>query len=188
MAITTYTFCYRGNLTAILAIAFIFNVYTRAQDEALAVDRRDFSDPQRHREKAKGHLRGASNHIGYHHTVFAGLLRGGAQVFNQQTRQKENLSLIDWWGRFVLQPLWSKVQNFSQGLQEWERQGVSDRGVKPRLFVVFFCKWGRRRSVALQKIFIFICKYLKWLRLAEASHLSSHSWKWVTCDCCEVLT
>ena len=94
-AIITYTFCLQSNLTIILAIAFCKNTYTRAQDEVLAVDCRDFSDPQRHKEKAQGGLRGASNHIGYHHTVFAGLLRGGALVFNQQTRQKESLSLID---------------------------------------------------------------------------------------------
>ena len=175
-AIITYTFCFQSNLTIILAIAFCKNT---------AVDCRDFSDPQRHKEKAQGGLRGASNHIGYHHTVFAGLLRGGALVFNQQTRQKESLSLIDWWERFVLQPFWSKVMNFFQKLLEWERQRVHDRGVKPRLFVVFFCKWGRRRSVAVHNIFIFIRQSLKWARLAEASHLSSHSWKWVTCDCCE---
>ena len=170
-----------------LSMFLILSTHTCVQDEVLAVDCRDFSDPQRHTDKAAGRLRGHANHIGYHHTVFAGLLRGGALVYNQRTSRKEQVSLTDWWEQFVLQPLWNKMLNFQEKLKAWGKQRVSDRGVKPRLFVVFFCKWGRRRSVAMQKCFNFICQHLKWARLAEASHLSSHSWKWVTCDCCQVL-
>ena len=165
----------------------MFCTHTCVQDEVLAVDCRDFSDPQRHKDKASGRLRGHENHIGYHHTVFKGLLRGGAQVYNQRTHRKEQVPLIDWWEKFVLLPLWNKMLHLQEKLKAWGKQRVSDRGVKPRLFVVFFCKWGRHRSVAMQNCFIFICQHLKWARLAEASHLSSHSWKWVTCDCCQVL-
>ena len=153
----------------------------------LAIDCRDFHDPQRHRKTEGGHRRGLTNHIGHHHTVFAGLLRGGAQVYNTQTRRKENMSLTDWWERFVLQPLWSKAQSVVQKVREWETQRSSgNRGPRPRLFVVFFCNWGRHRSVALQKAFAFVCQQMKWAHLAETSHLSSHSWTFSTCDCCQV--
>jgi hypothetical protein len=180
-------FHHQGHITYISSTVLILSMHTCAQDSVLAVDCRDFSDPQRHKDKEERRRRGEENHIGYHHTVFAGLLRGGALVYNKRTREKEHWALTEWWEHFFLQPFWNKVLNFIEKLKEWKKKRVSDRGVKPRLYVVFFCNWGRHRSVAMQKIFLFICQYLKWARLAEASHLSSHSWKWVTCDCCEVL-
>ena len=100
-------------------MVLILSTYTRMQDEVLAVDCRDFSDPQRHKDKALGRLRGDENHIGYHHTVFAGLLRGGALVYNQRTRQKEWVSLTDWWEQFALQPFWDKMLHFQEKLKAW---------------------------------------------------------------------
>jgi hypothetical protein len=158
-------------------------------DVALAIDCRDFHDPQRHADREKARQRSGPrepNHIGFHHTVFAGLLRGGAMVYNQSTHEKEHLPLVDWWRHFVLSPLWNKTQQFVDTLRRWEQQNEKNRGAKPRLAVVFFCNYGRHRSVALQKAFLFLVQQFEWARLVDASHLSSHSWKFVTCDCCEV--
>ncbi len=152
----------------------------------LAVDCRDFFNTQLVSETATA-TSGQVNHIGYHHTVFAGFLRGGALVYNQSSQKREEVPLPLWWQRFVLQPLWDKVMHFCDHLRAWEAQRSSDRGAKPRLFVVFFCTWGRRHSVAVHKVFVYICQHLKWLRLSETSHLSSCSWRWVTCECCEVI-
>ena len=71
-------------------MVLILSTRTCAQDSVLAVDCRDFSDPQRHKDKEERRRRGEENHIGYHHTVFAGLLRGGALVYNQRTRLGTN--------------------------------------------------------------------------------------------------
>ena len=164
----------------------VLSIKHLSQDTVLAIDCRDFYDPQRVNERATA-LSGRVNHIGYHHSVFAGFLRGGALVYNQNSKKREEVPLPLWWQRFVLQPLWDKVMHFCDHLRAWEAQGGSDRGAKPRLCVVFFCKWGRHRSVGLHKVFVCICQRLKWLRISETSHLSSHSWRWVTCECCQAI-
>jgi hypothetical protein len=159
----------------------------------LAIDCRDFYDPQRHKEKARGGHFGRDNHIGLHHTVFSGLLRGGAQVYDRRARKKEDMPLQDWWQRFVLSPLRKKIQLFREHLKAWESRhsGVESscraRLERPRLAVVFFCKWGRHRSVALQSAFLSICQRLKWVRVSESSHLSELSWRFSTCNCCQAL-
>ena len=170
-----------------LSMALILSTRACVQDEVLGVDCRGFSDPQQHKDKASGRLPGNENHIGYHHIVFAGFLPGVALVYNQRARKREQVSLTDWWEQFVLQLYWNKMLHFQEKLKAWGKHRDSDNGVKPRLFVVLFCKWGRRRSVAMQNCSNSIYQHLKWARLAEALHLSSHSWKWVTCNCCQVL-
>ena len=170
----------------------VFNTSACAQDQVLAIDCRDWHDPQRRQEKARGGHRRELNHIGLHHSVYSGLLRGEAQVYNQRAGKKEDVKLRAWWQRFVLAPFMKKVQSHCEHLEAWEARERSresrDRArlERPRLVVVFFCKWGRHRSVALQAAFVSICQRLSWLRVSETCHLSSHSWMWVTCNCCQV--
>ena len=114
-----------------------------------------------------------------HPTVIQGLLRGGARVWNPQSRQKEQMELQTWWRDFVLSPVWSTAQRLlgSRSLG----------GSAPRLVVVFFCKYGRHRSVALHSLFVFIVDFFKWLRLVDAAHLSSSSWGYTTCQRCQAV-
>lgn len=157
------------------------------QDVVQAVDCRDFHDPERDRERRSETWTKANNHVGLHHTVVAGMGKFGAEVYNQGTRRKEHWLLTDWWQEFVLEPFWDKLAEYRAKLRAWQGAGPVTTGDRPRLIVVFFCKWGRHRSVAMQSIFIFVCQHLKWVRLVSASHLSEHTWRWKTCGNCEAI-
>ena len=143
----------------------------------MAIDCRDFHDPDRDRQRGPNRL----NHIGYHHTVFRGILRHGANVYSAAQKRKVGQTLKEWWTQNVLTPLWSSCQRLAGSAA-----GRSTCPVPPKVIVVFFCKWGRHRSVCLQNCLVRSMPALHWAELIESSHLASHSWSFATCNFCQV--
>ena len=159
-------------------LTFFFCALQFHQDVVVAVDCRGFSDPQRSRHR---HDRAQDNHLGYHHTVLAGLRRGGAKVWDPKRNKNVNLTLREFWIQFVAQPLWDGANKVAIKMRQLQ---ASKSAVVPRLLVVFVCKYGRHRSVALQRCLVHALAVVPWANLCESSHLASHSWQHKTCNQC----
>jgi len=118
--------------------------------------------------------------LGFHHSVVAGLVKHGAKVWRQALHEKKPQPFSDWFSEFVLLPFWSKTQRWIS--QSATRSSSSFRG---RVVPVFFCKWGRHRSVAMHDLFLPLLGAFEWVSLDETSHLASQSWQFTTCNYCE---
>ena len=161
---------------------FIKNVLVAANwaeddDEVVAVDCRDFHDPDRH---SHCEADADANHLGFHHSAMKGLIKNGARVWRQHLYRKEDVSLGDWVSEFVLAPLWDAIVKV--------RQPAGSAAQQKKIVVVFFCKWGHHRSVALQTSFLNAMPSVPWLELKDASHLAAQHWTWSTCNFCAVWT
>ena len=170
-------------------------------DEVVAVDCRDFHDPER---RSKTQDRSSSskdagsaawgnwgrrqawpdeekvNHLGVHHTVMQGLTKHGANVWRRHLRRKEKVPFGNWVCEFVLGPLWNAVRDL--------QKAGSAAAHQKKIVMVFFCRWGRHRSVALEACFLRALPCIPWAQLKDASHLASESWLWSTCNFCDVWT
>ena len=157
--------------------------WAEKDDEVVAVDCRDFHDPDRHRHagNAGSAAYAEINHLGYHHSVTQGLTKNGARVWRQYLHRKEEVPFKDWVSEFVLAPFWNAAMKCRPGRSE---AGSAARPKK--IVLVFFCKWGRHRSVALQTSFLNAMPIIPWLELKTASHLAARSWTWSTCNFCAV--
>ena len=158
------------------------------QDAVIAVDCRNFHDPNRHQ---RGGSAPRNKHLGFHHTVMEGMLQHGAQVWRVTAGRKVQQPLKDWWGEFVCAPFWDAAMKV-RGQRQQSRGGSSSSsgGSAPapsagRVVVVFFCKWGRHRSVALHECFTKMMEAVQFATLVESSHLASHSWSFTTCNFCQ---
>jgi len=170
------------NRNAAVPTEFIKRVLVAAKwaeddDEVVAVDCRDFHDPDRHSHcKADAD----ANHLGFHHSVMKGLIKNGARVWRPHLHRKVDVPLGDWASEFVLAPLWNAIMKV--------RKEAGSAARQKNVVMVFFCKWGRHRSVALQTCFLKAMPFVPWLELKNASHLAAHSWLWSTCNFCAVWT
>ena len=150
------------------------------EDEVVAIDCRSFHDPQRDH----GRKPPAQNHVGYHHTVLAGLQRGGAKVWDSTRKKEFEISLAEWWRECVAAPLWNSAMKVAAKMRS-QQASATQAVVVPKLVVVFVCKYGRHRSVALQRCFIQAIADVPWANLSDSSHLASHSWRFATCNLCQ---
>ena len=165
-------------------------------DEVVGVDCRDFHDPDRPKRDRENQNRpwgsagrAASddeNHLGAHHTVMNGLVKHGANVWRPHLRRKENVPFGEWVSEFVLGPFWNAVVKIRAASLQASARSAGSAAPKKKVVVVFFCKWGRHRSVALQTGFLKAIPIVPWLSLQDATHLASHSWLWSTCNFCDV--
>jgi hypothetical protein len=112
--------------------------------------------------------------------VMKGLTKHGANVWRPHLHRKEGVPFGNWVCEFVLGPFWNAVRGILKA--------GSAAAHQKKIVVVFFCRWGRHRSVALQTCFLRALPCLPWAQLQDASHLASDGWLWSTCNFCDVWT